>query len=137
MRKPLGLLAVLVLLAAACQGRGQNTLDIYKGSDSSLISGATVFEVKVAPEQSSVTAVQYFLNDNPIGTSTQGPNFPLTFDTRTVPNAVHNLKALGNPGQGDVELLNVSIMVQNATGATPAPAAAAPGSGAAYKGSRR
>jgi hypothetical protein len=132
MRKPLGLLAVLVLLAAACQGRGQNTLDLYKASDSSLISGATVFEVNVAPDQPSVAAVQYFLNDNAIGTSTQGPNFPLTFDTRTVPNAVHNLKALGNPGQGDVELLNVSIMVQNPSGATPAPA-----TGAAYRGSRR
>ncbi|MEB3329768.1 MAG: Ig-like domain-containing protein [Candidatus Sericytochromatia bacterium] len=130
MRKPLGLLAALVLLAAACQGRGQNALDVYKAADSSLISGPTVFEVNVPPDQGNVTAVQYFLNDTPIGTSTEGPTFPLTFDTRTVANAVHNLKALGNPGQGDVVLLNVSIMVQNAAGATPGPPTA-------FKGTRR
>jgi hypothetical protein len=124
MRKPLGLLAALVLLAAACQGRGQNALDVYKAGDSSLVSNSTVFEVNLAPEQTGITAVQYFLNETPIGTSTEGPKFPLTFDTRGVPNAVHNLKALGNPGQGDVELLNVSIMVRNAGGATAAPPAA-------------
>jgi hypothetical protein len=139
MRKPLGLLAALVLLAAACQGRGQNTVNVYSPDSKppSLVSSVTQFSLNLAPEvKGSVTTVQYFLNDNAIGTSTS-EGFVLNFDTRTVPDGVHNLKALGNPGQGDVELLNVSIYVQNGNGTTPASAAAAPGPGAAYKGSRR
>ena len=123
MRPPviLGITALSVLVAiAACQGKGQNQTDIF-----TVQKGTVTLAVDVPPEKAGdITSVEFSVDDKPLATDTAGPEWSVQFKTTDVPDGVHYVKAVGNPGAGDIVLLENSIMIQNGTGGA-APAAQA------------
>lgn len=120
MRWSLGFLALCVLAGAACQGKGQNTVDVWTKVE----TGTIRLTVAVPDDVVNVTSVQYFVDDGAVGNpSSTGPDYAVDFDTTKVGNGVHEVKAVGNPGQGDVVLLRASILIKNAPAGTPAPRA--------------
>lgn len=114
-------LAALVAVAS-CTGKGQNTVDIF-----SVRSGQVTLTAEV-PEGTGtdITAVEFRVDGSPISTDSEGPEWSATFDTTKVTNGVHYITAVGNPGSGEVVLLENSVIVQNGGAAAPAGGGAAP-----------
>jgi hypothetical protein len=114
----------LYLLAAValvgCTGTGVNSKNVYDP-----ISGRTKLTATVAEGQTAPQSVTFSVDGNPLqGTVTPAGNtFSIDFDSTTLQNGVHFVKATGNDG---TELLNASIFIQNTGGAAPAASPAAP-----------
>lgn len=120
----------LALAAHSCAGVGQNTLPVFTEQ-----KGSITLSVVVPPEQSDVTSVAFTVDGEAVGTDTEGPDWTAQFDTTKVADGIHIVRALGNPGAGDITLLENSIVVRNTTtsptggavsGTGEAPAEAAP-----------
>jgi hypothetical protein len=110
MRRVIFLAAVAALVG--CTGTGVNSKNVYDP-----ISGRTKLTATVADGQVAPSSVTFTVDDQPLtGTVTpSGSTFSIDFDSTTLANGVHSVKATGNDG---TELLNASIFIQNS--GTPA-----------------
>ena len=122
MRTPLAILIVGslagLIAVASCAGSGQNTVPIFKEQ-----AGQVTLTVEVPADQATVvTSVEFRVNDTPVAPpDTQGPPWEAQWDTTKLKNGVYAVKAVGNPGGSEVELLNSSVIVRNgAAGQQPA-----------------
>lgn len=126
MRTPLAILlagSIVGLIAvASCAGKGTNSVPIFKTQQ-----GQVTLTVEVPDDQAAtVTSVEFRVNDSPVAPpDTQGPPWEAQWDTTKLQNGVYSVKAIGNPGNGDVELLFSSVIVRNGTATGQEPAATA------------
>ena len=95
---------------ASCTGTGVNSKDVY-----SKLSGTQKLVATVTDTANTPTTVTFTVDNNPIaGTVTAASgSFSISFDSTTVSNGIHTVKAVGQPG--DVTLLDATIYVQNTT----------------------
>ena len=110
MRPHIAIAALAALVASAsCSGTGQNTVDIF-----TVRNGAVTLTAEV-PEGTAtdITSVEFRVDGGPISTDAEGPEWSVQFDTTKVPDGVHYITAVGNPGGDEVVLLENSIIVRN------------------------
>lgn len=114
------LIPSISLIAAAvtvgsCTGTGINDKPVYDA-----INGTTKLSATVTDTSTAVpTSATFSVDDKPLNgqVTASGSTFSVDFDSTTVANGVHTVKAVGEPG--DVELLNATIYVSNnGTGGT-------------------
>ena len=126
MRTPLAILVagsiVGLVAVASCAGSGQNTVPIFKEQQ-----GQVTLNVDVPDDLAGqVTSVEFRVNDAPVAPpDTQGPPWEAQWDTTKLSNGVYSVKAVGNPGGSEIELLFSSVIVRNGTVAGQQPAAQA------------
>jgi hypothetical protein len=128
------LVKLTVLLATAlalgsCTGTGINDKPVFDP-----ISGKTTLTATVTDTtQAAPTSVQFSVDGAPLAGTVKasGSTFSIDFDSATVGNGIHAVKAVGQPGS--VDLLNASIFVQNTGGAAASTAPAAPAAPAALR----
>ena len=110
-------LLIAVMIMAGCTGSGVNSKNVYDP-----INGRTKLTATVADGQTAPQSVKFSVDGNPLtGTVTpSGSTFSIDFDSTTVANGIHFVKAVGQPD--GAELLNASIFIQNTGTAAPTPA---------------
>jgi hypothetical protein len=124
MRTPVAILIVGSLAGlvavASCAGKGQNTVNIFKEQ-----AGQVTLTVEVPNDQATVVnSVEFRVNETPVAPpDTHGPPWEAQWDTTKLKNGVYTVKAVGNPGGSEVELLNSSVIVRNVATAGQQPAA--------------
>jgi hypothetical protein len=114
MRVKLALISVALAAGAhSCAGTGQNTANIFTEQTNTI-----TLAVEVPPDQGDITSVEFSVDGQQIAVDSEGPEWAVQFDTTKVQNGVHYVRAIGNPGAGDVVLLENCIVVRNGGGAT-------------------
>lgn len=116
-----GLLAGLALFAGACSSTGVNTADVFTPVTGSIVLNAQTSD-------STIQSVDFELNQKSIGSGTAGSGgWTLNFDSTRYPNGIYNLTATGVTAAGtSVQLLNNSLLINNATSGSGASGTSTP-----------
>jgi len=97
-------------------------VSITSPSSGQTVSGATVNCAATASDSNGVQKVEFFLDSatTPFSTDTASP-YACSFDSTTLSNGSHTLKAVATDGLGATRTTQVSFTVSNSTGGNPAP----------------
>jgi hypothetical protein len=115
--------AALLLALLGCAGTGVNTANVFQSQSGTI-------QLKVDTPDTSISSVEFTVNDQKVGEDTNGSDgWSVDYDTTKLADGIYTVRANGTSPTGTVELLNNSLLIKNGnaagTGASAEPSATA------------